>query len=139
MIRLPPRSTRTDTLFPDTTLFRSQIELRIAEAERSGAQELLLGGAGIAQLQKNPAEQEAGLGIVGIALQSIFQLDPGSRQVALLEKLLRALEKAGGVNGGRGPKRKPYQGQKGQKTGQPTPQGGLSPRRALSGHGARPP
>src|SRR3546814_3259975 len=24
MIRLPPRSTRTDTLFPDTTLFRSQ-------------------------------------------------------------------------------------------------------------------
>src|SRR3546814_3209149 len=116
MIRLPPRSTRTDTLFPDTTLFRSQIELRIAEAERSGAQELLLGGAGIAQLQMNPAEQEAGLGIVGIALQSIFQLDPGSRQVALLEKLLRALEKAGGVNGGRGPKRKPCQRQKGKKT-----------------------
>src|SRR3546814_8895068 len=125
MIRLPPRSTRTDTLFPDTTLFRSQIELRIAEAERSGAQELLLGGAGIAQLQMNPAEQEAGLGIVGIALQSIFQLDPGSRQVALLEKLLRALEKAGGVNGGRGPKRKPCQRQKGKKTGQPAPQGGL--------------
>src|SRR3546814_3642646 len=25
MIRLPPRSTRTDTLFPYTTLFRSQI------------------------------------------------------------------------------------------------------------------
>src|SRR3546814_13819317 len=24
MIRLPPRSTRTDTLFPDTTLFRSR-------------------------------------------------------------------------------------------------------------------
>src|SRR3546814_11979839 len=24
MIRRPPRSTRTDTLFPDTTLFRSQ-------------------------------------------------------------------------------------------------------------------
>src|SRR3546814_17302234 len=28
MIRLPPRSTRTDTLFPYTTLFRSQILLR---------------------------------------------------------------------------------------------------------------
>src|SRR3546814_11792015 len=26
MIRLPPRSTRTDTLFPYTTLFRSPIE-----------------------------------------------------------------------------------------------------------------
>src|SRR3546814_11457321 len=30
MIRLPPRSTRTDTLFPYTTLFRSDV------AERSG-------------------------------------------------------------------------------------------------------
>src|SRR3546814_1580804 len=28
MIRRPPRSTRTDTLFPYTTLFRSQAELR---------------------------------------------------------------------------------------------------------------
>src|SRR3546814_15533082 len=28
MIRRPPRSTRTDTLFPYTTLFRSQILLR---------------------------------------------------------------------------------------------------------------
>src|SRR3546814_10000697 len=27
MIRLPPRSTRTDTLFPYTTLFRSTLEL----------------------------------------------------------------------------------------------------------------
>src|SRR3546814_956136 len=27
MIRRPPRSTRTDTLFPYTTLFRSQIEI----------------------------------------------------------------------------------------------------------------
>src|SRR3546814_11922859 len=27
MVRTPPRSTRTDTLFPYTTLFRSEIEL----------------------------------------------------------------------------------------------------------------
>src|SRR3546814_17987763 len=27
MIRRPPRSTRTDTLFPDTTLFRSETDL----------------------------------------------------------------------------------------------------------------
>src|SRR3546814_16561882 len=33
MIRLPPRSTRTDTLFPDPTLFRSLIE-RGAELRR---------------------------------------------------------------------------------------------------------
>src|SRR3546814_20446057 len=29
MIRRPPRSTRTDTLFPYTTLFRSQVRYRI--------------------------------------------------------------------------------------------------------------
>src|SRR3546814_8966709 len=29
MIRRPPRSTRTDTLFPYTTLFRSALELKI--------------------------------------------------------------------------------------------------------------
>src|SRR3546814_1724433 len=28
MIRRPPRSTRTDTLFPSTTLFRSQFRIR---------------------------------------------------------------------------------------------------------------
>src|SRR3546814_20279850 len=37
MIRLPPRSTRTDTLFPYTTLFRSQcpfaIEGKAADAQ----------------------------------------------------------------------------------------------------------
>src|SRR3546814_13170163 len=32
MIRLPPRSTRTDTLFPDTTLFRSRIGAAVGRA-----------------------------------------------------------------------------------------------------------
>src|SRR3546814_15830793 len=31
MMRLPPRSTRTDTLFPYTTLFRSQVRILAAE------------------------------------------------------------------------------------------------------------
>src|SRR3546814_4054031 len=35
MIRLPPRSTRTDTLFPYTTLFRSRFQQR---AEQDGKQ-----------------------------------------------------------------------------------------------------
>src|SRR3546814_7851392 len=34
MIRRPPRSTRTDTLFPYTTLFRSRTVLRQAQHER---------------------------------------------------------------------------------------------------------
>src|SRR3546814_18429817 len=32
MLRLPPRSTRTDTLFPYTTLFLSKLELATAAA-----------------------------------------------------------------------------------------------------------
>src|SRR3546814_15872978 len=32
MIRLQPRSTRTDTLFPDTTLFRSEFVRQLADA-----------------------------------------------------------------------------------------------------------
>src|SRR3546814_17721428 len=34
MIRRPPRSTRTDTLFPYTTLFRSQIALGLLPGRR---------------------------------------------------------------------------------------------------------
>src|SRR3546814_16107706 len=32
MIRRPPRSTRTDTLFPYTTLFRSRLDLRQSQS-----------------------------------------------------------------------------------------------------------
>src|SRR3546814_14550550 len=34
MIRRPPRSTRTDTLFPYTTLFRSDFQERLGKARR---------------------------------------------------------------------------------------------------------
>src|SRR3546814_11165325 len=37
MIRRPPRSTRTDTLFPYTTLFRSRDEQAAGEAREGGA------------------------------------------------------------------------------------------------------
>src|SRR3546814_12583144 len=46
MIRRPPRSTRTDTLFPYTTLFRSKRadprEIALPEGEVSGAGKMLL-------------------------------------------------------------------------------------------------
>src|SRR3546814_16608794 len=41
MIRRPPRSTRTDTLFPDTTLFRSDEILAIIRRCNSVAPKLL--------------------------------------------------------------------------------------------------
>src|SRR3546814_7662691 len=37
MIRRPPRSTRTDTLFPYTTLFRSRQVGRLADRHQEGA------------------------------------------------------------------------------------------------------
>src|SRR3546814_6924799 len=36
MIRRPPRSTRTDTLFPYTTLFRSNAQTRTQAADQQG-------------------------------------------------------------------------------------------------------
>src|SRR3546814_12708911 len=37
MIRRPPRSTRTDTLFPYTTLFRSPVRLRLSRQRQEGS------------------------------------------------------------------------------------------------------
>src|SRR3546814_13644309 len=49
MIRRPPRSTRTDTLFPYTTLFRSPAELcqigRAGKAAENEADALCIGSA----------------------------------------------------------------------------------------------
>src|SRR3546814_13501921 len=40
MIRRPPRSTRTDTLFPYTTLFRSRIDVDAGDLRRPRLDEL---------------------------------------------------------------------------------------------------
>src|SRR3546814_11177533 len=61
MIRRPPRSTRTDTLFPYTTLFRSQ-RLRIdhphrteqRERDRQVVMRALLGQVGGRQIDRDP-------------------------------------------------------------------------------------
>src|SRR3546814_16786480 len=45
MIRRPPRSTRTDTLFPYTTLFRSRLEeVALDEASKALADAVLVAG-----------------------------------------------------------------------------------------------
>src|SRR3546814_21175241 len=43
IIRRPPRSTRTDTLFPYTTLFRSRVRKHFKNANRKIAEPLELG------------------------------------------------------------------------------------------------
>src|SRR3546814_9464216 len=55
MLRRPPRSTRTDTLFPYTTLFRSWA--RVIEAVGDDARQALAGGIG------NQAQREIERGV----------------------------------------------------------------------------
>src|SRR3546814_2656152 len=87
MIRRPPRSTRTDTLFPYTTLFRSRsrrarpgeklAEHQVGRPYRRGQQELESAGAALLapqphrqrrhkedQQQRHPLEQRAYVGDV---------------------------------------------------------------------------
>src|SRR3546814_18957522 len=56
MLRRPPRATRTDTLFPYTTLFRAARAVSIAYCR------LRVGG---------PGGRRAGLGTVAIAIESV--------------------------------------------------------------------
>src|SRR3546814_17441676 len=59
MIRRPPRSTRTDTLFPYTTLFRSQLRARRGLADRGRQLRHLRPGGEVALEQDH-----AGAGVV---------------------------------------------------------------------------
>src|SRR3546814_6383382 len=77
MIRRPPRSTRTDTLFPYTTLFRSWLSYRFPRAERllEGEPRILIRDGEI--LRENmkhdritPSELEAEMRLAGIARTS---------------------------------------------------------------------
>src|SRR3546814_15371624 len=70
MIRLPPGSTRTDTLLPYTTLFRSQqrLDVRLVPGE---VHEQLRGVLAAAARQQRVAEAVAVL-----ALQAAVVLDP---------------------------------------------------------------
>src|SRR3546814_3382350 len=58
MIRRPPRSTRTDTLFPYTTLFRSDVPLGAGVAEarwRHAGQDRLAGGVPVRRVRRAAA------------------------------------------------------------------------------------
>src|SRR3546814_19492247 len=60
MIRLPPRSTRTDTLIPDTTLFRSRT-LRVGQ--RSLQENQHQGEAGVNDALLDAFEEAEGAGV----------------------------------------------------------------------------
>src|SRR3546814_16690724 len=76
MIRLPPRSTRTDTLFPYTTLFRSGWQVahryRVGDTVMRFAVEDAEGRPGLLHLKSmHPLDDHYGLGCLGAAAQAI--------------------------------------------------------------------
>src|SRR3546814_13338938 len=65
MIRRPPRSTRTDTLFPDTTLFRSnELAVRAVEQENSALEQ---------EINNLKTEQELRRTLAGNSAMAIIQ------------------------------------------------------------------
>src|SRR3546814_5318107 len=89
MIRRPPRSTRTDTLVPYTTLFRSATQDDVGAAYRTVRRELEAYGGGLAE----KAEV--------VALNKVDALDAATR-----EPKQAALRKAIGKDAGRAEDRK---------------------------------
>src|SRR3546814_2809214 len=72
MIRRPPRSTRTDTLFPYTTLFRSATSRLIDTVNQSKAA-LAAAEAGVGEAQATVAETQSNLA----RLQQVYKLSGG--------------------------------------------------------------
>src|SRR3546814_18239587 len=109
MIRRPPRSTRTDTLFPDTTLFRSvsaAVKAALARAGVSGeAVEQIVMGCVLAEgLGQAPARQAglgAGLPLSAEAVTVTQMCGPGMQAAIMAHDALAAgnaaLIEAGGV------------------------------------------
>src|SRR3546814_3664179 len=79
MIRRPPRSTRTDTLFPYTTLFRSAVIME-TEAKRVGEE---LGLGWIRPIASNYTHNAA----AGLYRVILPQPEPTAEQVVRLEEI----------------------------------------------------
>src|SRR3546814_7294110 len=76
MIRRPPRSTRTDTLFPYTTLFRSRRHLRRPAAGRRRP----LGGARDGEAVDRPAARCLSAGRLPALCEVAGEPEAGARQ-----------------------------------------------------------
>src|SRR3546814_1973489 len=98
MIRRPPRSTRTDTLFPYTTLFRSTLVPMILITEsRAG---IVIGAVGLvaaAAIYRRPeqgirtrgAKQVRGLAAAGLAIAGTIVVMRSEEHTSELQSLMR--------------------------------------------------
>src|SRR3546814_2400103 len=81
MIRRPPRATRTDTLFPYTTLFRSRLRVGFDDPKlslfgRERGQRRLRGGTGVGRRGEGP----------------VARIDPQGERIPLGQRLPAAVE-----------------------------------------------
>src|SRR3546814_7761375 len=83
MIRRPPRSTRTDTLFPDTTLFRSRRALRAVSGSPATKRYRVSAGGYAFAIGELPRSEEH-----TSELQSLMRI---SYAVFCLKKKIRAM------------------------------------------------
>src|SRR3546814_1170634 len=86
MIRRPPRSTRTDTLFPDTTLFRSQVETWMRDPYAVYARHVLRLRA-LDPIDADPGAAERG-SLIHDALHRFVAAYPGALPPDAFERLL---------------------------------------------------
>src|SRR3546814_9965587 len=60
MIRRPPRSTRTDTLFPYTTLFRSRLDAQLCRRARAQFRQRVAEAFDVVVTEKSAMDDDAG-------------------------------------------------------------------------------
>src|SRR3546814_13147399 len=94
MIRRPPRSTRTDTLFPYTTLFRSHLPVRsylaVPVISRSGE---VIGGLFFGHADIGVFDARSERGLEGLAAEAAVAID-NARLFQALERELTQRRKA---------------------------------------------
>src|SRR3546814_5427859 len=95
MIRRPPRSTRTDTLFPYTTLFRSPPRRAPGAGSRAGSSQAARGRNGRERRGTAWRQAMAGRGAVGkrpAGFPSSVRIEPFDRLAGAQDKLRPLIE-----------------------------------------------
>src|SRR3546814_15854959 len=90
MIRRPPRSTRTDTLFPNTTLFRSAVDVEVPQLFIEVHDRAAARYAGHVEGAVETAEDRHGLAYS--ALELLFDRDVGAAAAERIAEPPEALE-----------------------------------------------